>query len=565
MNNPSANQLDGLLWGTFIGDAFTLGAHWIYNPSKIERMFGRLSGYVDVPADSYHKGKQKGDFTHYGDQTLVLLESQKAGAFDLPAFADAWKGMWPGYSGYVDGATKGTLENFAQGLPPTESGSDSNDLAGASRLGVVVRLLAGQPVDDIVLAARTQTAMTHADAQVVDSAEFFSRVLCRVLDGETTAAALDAESTRSYADTPVADWFAKAKALVEDGTDTGPALQKLGLTCHVDEAFAAAVFVLLKHGHSFEEALIENTMAGGDSAARGMLIGAVLGAEHGKQAIPVSWIEGLNAREKINAGLGETPKRTKQETERVTFTNRDGEALDARLELPVGDPVAFAIFAHCFTCGKDIAAASRISRRLAAEGFAVLRFDFTGLGSSDGDFANTNFSSNVQDLVDAANFLTKQHESPSLLIGHSLGGAAVLAAAAQIESVKGVVTIGAPSDPGHVKHLFENDAPKIESDGKAEVSLGGRKFTIKKQFIEDITSQNVLAALGQWRGVLLIMHSPVDQTVSIDHAGEIYSAAKHPKSFISLDPADHLLMKAADSQYAADIIASWSGRFLETA
>ncbi|MEM0895761.1 MAG: alpha/beta hydrolase, partial [Verrucomicrobiota bacterium] len=187
-----------------------------------------------------------------------------------------------------------------------------------------------------------------------------------------------------------------------------------------------------------------------------------------------------------------------------------------------------------------------------------------GLGSSDGDFANTNFSSNVQDLVDAAGFLTQQHQAPSLLIGHSLGGAAVLAAAPLIESVKGVVTIGAPSDPGHVKHLFEDDAPKIEADGKAEVSLGGRKFTIKQQFIEDITSQNVLAALGQWRGALLVMHSPIDETVSIDHAGEIYSAAKHPKSFISLDPADHLLMKLKDSQYAADIIATWSERFVET-
>ncbi|MEM0896989.1 MAG: ADP-ribosylglycohydrolase family protein, partial [Verrucomicrobiota bacterium] len=349
-NSPSSqNQLHGLLWGTFIGDALTLGSHWIYNQSKINRVFGRITDYVDVPADSYHKGKQKGDFTHYGDQTIVLLDSQEPGAFDLPAFADAWKAMWPGYSGYVDGATKGSLENFAHGLSPQESGSESNDLAGASRLGIVVNVLADQPLEDVVLAARTQTAMTHGDAQVVDSAEYFTRVLRRVLDGEAIAAALKAESTRIYADTPAGDWFAKAKSLVDEGVETAAALAKLGLTCHVDEAFAATVFVLLKHGHSFEEALIENTMAGGDSAARGMLVGAVLGAAHGKQAIPANWIEGMSAREKISTWPGDAPTRTKPETERVTFTNRDGQSLDARLELPAGEPVAFAVFAHCFT------------------------------------------------------------------------------------------------------------------------------------------------------------------------------------------------------------------------
>ena len=323
------------------------------------------------------------------------------------------------------------------------------------------------------------------------------------------------------------------------------------------------MFVLLKHGGSLESATVENIMAGGDSAARGMLIGAILGAAHGKAALPPAWIEGMNASGEIARVLTRAAPQERAATERLRFANRDGEQLDARLELPAGEPGAWAIFAHCFTCGKDIAAASRISRQLASQGIAVMRFDFTGLGGSDGDFANTNFSSNIDDLEDAAAFLGREHRAPSLLIGHSLGGAAALAAAPRIESVKGVVTIGAPADPGHVKHLFAAEAPSIAADGKAEVQLGLRTFTIKKQFLDDIRSTNVLPALASWRGALLVMHSPVDGTVSVEHAGEIYSAAKHPKSFISLDKADHLLSNARDAQYAADLIATWSGRFLD--
>ncbi len=563
MSSSAKDKRDGMLWATFAGDALTLGAHWIYNPAKIERLFGRVTDYVDVPADSYHKGKRKGDFTHYGDQAIVLLESQNPGAFDLQAFADGWKAMWPGYKGYVDGATKGTLANFAEEDPPTRSGSDSNDLAGASRLPVVVYLLDGKPVEEIVSASRAQTNMTHADAQVVDSAEYFARVLHRVLAGESIATALEKEAERTYEATPVGEWFARAKSLVDEGVETIPALGKLGLTCHVDEAFPATVFVLLKQAGSLESAMVENIMAGGDSAARGMLIGAILGAVHGVNAMPSPWMDGMSASGRISASLGEPAGQPEAGTDRLRFENRDGESLDARLERPAGEPRAWAIFAHCFTCGKDIAAASRVSRKLAAAGIAVLRFDFTGLGNSDGDFANTNFSSNVEDLEDAAAFLAREHGAPSLLIGHSLGGAAVLAAAPRIASVQGVVTIGAPADPGHVKQLFANDAPKIEADGKAEVTLGMRNFTIRKQFIDDISSQNILDALGSWRGSLLVMHSPVDQTVGIEHAGEIYSAAKHPKSFLSLDPADHLLSRTRDAQYVADMIATWAGRFLE--
>lgn len=238
-----------------------------------------------------------------------------------------------------------------------------------------------------------------------------------------------------------------------------------------------------------------------------------------------------------------------------------GFKLAAQLELPEDGASAFALFAHCFTCGKDIAAASRIARALAELGYAVLRFDFTGLGNSDGDFANTNFSSNVQDLVAAADFLRSEFEAPKLLIGHSLGGAAVLAAAAEIPEALGVVTIGAPATAEHVSKQFACDIDKIEREGEAEVSLAGRPFRIKKQFLDDIASQTD-EHIGRLRKALLVFHSPVDATVSINQAEKIYRAAKHPKSFISLDSADHLLSNKADSSYVAAAIAAWASRYL---
>lgn len=222
---------------------------------------------------------------------------------------------------------------------------------------------------------------------------------------------------------------------------------------------------------------------------------------------------------------------------------------------------AYALFAHCFTCSKDIAAASRISRSLVALGYAVLRFDFTGLGNSDGDFSNTNFSSNVEDLVAAADFLRSEFRAPQLLIGHSLGGAAVLKAAASIEEVTAIATIGAPFRAQHVSKQLENDLAKIASDGEAEVDLAGRKFKIKKQFVEDIRSQDS-DHIAKLRRALLILHSPVDETVNIAEAEKIYLEAKHPKSFISLDQADHLLSRAEDAEYVAACISAWASRFL---
>ncbi len=248
--------------------------------------------------------------------------------------------------------------------------------------------------------------------------------------------------------------------------------------------------------------------------------------------------------------------------EKVTFKGVQGDDLDARLDLPMGKPRAYALFAHCFTCTKDIFAAARIAEGLTAHGIAVLRFDFTGLGASEGEFANTNFSSNVGDLGAAADFMREHYAAPKILIGHSLGGAAVLAAAGHVPEAAAVCTIGAPADPAHVEHHLKGDLSKIEKDGIAEVRLVGRPFTVKKQFLDDIRAQNLSEAIGKLGKALLIFHSPVDTVVGIDNAQAIYVAAKHPKSFVSLDDADHLLSKRADAVYAADVIAAWATRYL---
>jgi len=248
---------------------------------------------------------------------------------------------------------------------------------------------------------------------------------------------------------------------------------------------------------------------------------------------------------------------------KIEFDNGKGQKLAARMDTPKGRIRAYAIFSHCFTCGKDIAAASRIAGALAARGFAVLRFDFTGLGHSEGEFANTTFSSNIDDLVAAADYLRAEHEAPALLIGHSLGGAAVLAAAADIPSAKAVVTIGAPADPAHVIHNFGCKIEEITEKGEAEVALAGRSFTIRREFLDDISAARLTPAIAGLKRALLVLHGPRDQTVGIENASEIFAAAKHPKSFVTLDDADHLLSRAADAEYAAEVIAAWSRRYLD--
>ncbi len=247
--------------------------------------------------------------------------------------------------------------------------------------------------------------------------------------------------------------------------------------------------------------------------------------------------------------------------EKIEFQGALGDVLAARLDIPQTPPKAFALFAHCFTCSKDILAATRIAAQLNDLGIAVLRFDFTGLGASGGEFANTNFSSNVQDLVKAADYLRDHHAAPAILIGHSLGGAAVLAAAGAIPEIKAVVTIGAPASAEHVSHHFQAAIAEIREKGEAEVRLVGRPFKIKKQFLDDIESQALEQKIAALKKPLLVLHAPLDATVGIENAEAIFRAAKHPKSFVSLDNADHLLTRKEDAEYAATVIAAWASRY----
>ncbi len=250
-------------------------------------------------------------------------------------------------------------------------------------------------------------------------------------------------------------------------------------------------------------------------------------------------------------------------SERFDFPNAGGEQLSALLDKPAGQPAAFALFAHCFTCGKDVLAAKRIAEGLTARGIAVLRFDFTGLGASEGEFANTTFSSNVADLVAAANHMRTMYRAPAILIGHSLGGAAVLAAASQVPEARAVATIAAPADPAHVTGLFKQHVADINAKGEVEVALAGRPFRIRKEFLEDVAEQKLTACLVGLRKALLVLHSPTDDLVGSENASAIFTAAKHPKSFVSLGDADHLLSKRRDAVYVAEIIAAWSERYLD--
>ncbi len=248
--------------------------------------------------------------------------------------------------------------------------------------------------------------------------------------------------------------------------------------------------------------------------------------------------------------------------EAMYFTNAEGARLAALLNKPAGKPKAYALFSHCFTCGKDIPAARMIAERLVAHGIAVLRFDFSGLGGSEGDFANTDFSSQIDDLLAAADHLRKIAEAPKLLIGHSLGGAAVLACASRIKESVAVATIGAPFDPSHVANLFAEQVKEIEEKGEVPVKLAGREFKIRREFLSDITEQKLAPLIGSLRKALLVMHAPGDQIVGIENASYIYTHAKHPKSFVSLDGADHLLKRRRDAGFAADMLAIWAMRYL---
>ena len=251
-------------------------------------------------------------------------------------------------------------------------------------------------------------------------------------------------------------------------------------------------------------------------------------------------------------------------TERMTFTGASGAELAARLELPLrGEPSAYALFAHCFTCSKNLKAAVRLTRALASEGIGVVRFDFTGLGESEGDFADTNFSSNVEDLVAAARWMDEELEAPSLMVGHSLGGAAVLHAAHSVDRVRAVATIAAPADPSHILRHMPEARDEVEESGEARVELGGRSFRLRRQFLEDLEATSMREAVETLDRALLVLHSPVDRVVGIENAGRLYEMARHPKSFVSLDEADHLLSDEEDARYAARVLGAWAARYVD--
>jgi len=252
------------------------------------------------------------------------------------------------------------------------------------------------------------------------------------------------------------------------------------------------------------------------------------------------------------------------QSKKIVFQNPLGENLAGRLDLPHdGQPIAYALFAHCFTCSKNLNAVGHISSALTMQQIGVLRFDFTGLGESEGDFSETNFSSNIDDLVVAAEFLANEYEAPKILIGHSLGGAAILQAAHKVPSCMAVATIGAPSDPRHISKLLESERETIEKQGEAIIVLGGRKFKIKKQFLDNLELTNMKEIIHNLRRALLILHSPNDNIVNIDNALDIFQSAHHPKSFVSLDRADHLLSSESDSLWAGSVIATWAQKYID--
>ena len=251
-------------------------------------------------------------------------------------------------------------------------------------------------------------------------------------------------------------------------------------------------------------------------------------------------------------------------SEKVSFTNAEGIKLSGSIDFPVvGKPKAFVLFAHCFTCSKNLKAVDNISQAITQEDLAVLRFDFTGLGQSKGDFSDTNFSSNISDLKSAYDFLEQNYEAPQILMGHSLGGAAVLHVAASLENIRGVVTIGAPSNPIHVRHLMEEGEQEIKEKGEATVNIGGRPFKIRKQFIDDLEKNDQMEVIKNLGKALLIIHSPQDTSVGVDNAAEIYHHAMHPKSFITLDGSDHLMSNSSDSEYVGKMVVSWAQRYID--
>ncbi len=523
-------------------DALSLGSHWVYNQDKLERLYPKGITEPTDPASSYHPNRKAGQNTHYGDQTRMLQESiSRHGGFDPDRWRSDWVDHMKAYDGYLDGASSKTLEQ--QG----GRSSASNDLAGASRLGPILDL--GLPLNEAVQAARAQTALTHGDPGVSDAAEFFVRAVHAIKRGHDMAAALDlAAAEGDYPDLEVVNFLESAK--LADPDDFRKVSNSMGLTCHLPEAFPLTLYFALRPKADFPSAISDNGLAGGDTSARAMLLAVLFEARDGYMAE-------LNPTGQVTSSLEVKPA-----SNAVEFSGPSGR-ISGVLEMPEQSPKAFALFAHCFTCGKDFFPEKRITQGLAREGIATLRIDFAGIGQSDGAFKDSSFVTNLHDLRAGATWLTEHFRSPQLLIGHSLGGAAALGAASILKGVKAVVTIAAPSDPGHVTHLFENHLETIETSGAAEVDLAGRTFVIGKRFLDDFKTychREALKGLSDME--FLLLHAPGDTVVPIDNAGEIFSALRHPKSFISLGSADHLLTRKADTEYVAQVVAAWAQRAL---
>ena len=533
--------MNNYLQAATVADALSLGPHWIYNQGKLARVYPSGVKEFSDPVSSYHPNRKAGQLTHYGDQMLLLAESlEKHNGFNLDEWRKDWLVGMAHYDGYVDGATKETLAQ--QGEQP----SSSNDLAGASRLAPILDLKLS--AEQKVLASRAQTLLTHGDEGVVDAAEFFTRATLAVEAGMTFAEAFEKASNEgTYTQLPVAEHLNNVLA---KGDDVLAVSAELGLTCHLPEAFPLALYLTLRPGATFESAISENSLAGGDTSARAMLMALLFAARDGEVGSVLA--SGLIGKSQPSAAGSNN----------VDIEGPSGN-LSGVLELPEGEVMGYALFAHCFTCGKDFLPGPRISKGLSERGIATLRIDFSGLGKSGGDFGGSSFLTNVDDLKAAADWLRINHQAPKLLIGHSLGGAAVLAAAGQIEEVKAVSTIGAPADPQHVTHLFDAHLPEIEKEGQAKVKLAGRSFVIGKRFLDDLNDHHQEETLSKLHGVeTLIMHSPTDEIVPLENAGKIYSALHHPKSFISLSGADHLLTNEEDSNYVVDMIQVWASRIL---
>ncbi len=537
-----------------VADSLSLATHWIYNQSKLKREFPDGVTSLHAPSSHYHVNKGAGDLTHYGDQTVWFAELLGGQSYNQSAWKACWLEKMKSYEGYVDIASQETIASGGNGK------SGSNDLAGAARIAPLFD--AHLTIEELIEAARSQTLLTHGDEEVSDAAEFFVRAVSLVQEGKDFSSAIKEASTLGeYRNLPVAEHIEKASKADKD--DYLAESSKFGLTCHNPEAFPLVLYFLIHHGENFADAISKNAMAGGDTSARSMIMALFFVARDGDVGDELFGELNID-NEAGNASTPTCPKKLKSfsaGSHQVNIESENGN-LSGALEYPEGEIKAVALFAHCFTCGKDFFPAVRVSKALAALGIATLRVDFSGIGKSDGSFASTSFLTNLDNLHTASEWLDEHIACPALLIGHSLGGAAVYAVAGSLCDETAVVSIGAPADPAHVLHLIEDYLEEIESKGEAEVSLAGRSFVIGKKFIDDLKTYDHQTKLKTLVGHKLVMHAPTDTTVELSNAGEIYSLLQHPKSFISLPGADHLLTDKEDAEYVANVIAVWAQKAL---